>query len=102
MAKLSKEELLTKVEATGMSEDEKISFMEDITDSFTEPDTSEIDNLKEEMTKKDAEIEDLKAKYKARFLSKEDIKEEIKEEPKEMEVKEVIDVKDIFEKEDED
>lgn len=95
MAKLSKEELLTKVEATGMSEEEKISFMEDITDSFSEPDTSEIDNLK-------SEIDDLRAKYKARFLSKEDIKEEPKEESKEMEEKEVIDIKDIFEKEDED
>ena len=102
MAKLSKEELLTKVEATGMSEEEKISFMEDITDSFSEPDTSEIDNLKSEIELKNAEIDDLRAKYKARFLSKEDIKEEPKEESKEMEEKEVIDIKDIFEKEDED
>lgn len=102
MAKLSKEELLTKVEATGMSEEEKISFMEDITDSFSEPDTSELDNLKSEIELKNAEIDDLRAKYKARFLSKEDIKEEPKEEPKEMEEKEVIDIKDIFEKEDED
>lgn len=98
MAKLSKEDLLTRVNESGMTDDEKISFMEDITDSFVEPDTSELDKLK-------AEYEDLKEKYKARFLSSEEVKEvkEEKEEPKEMEEKEVIDIKDIFKKkEDED
>lgn len=98
MAKLSKEDLLTRVNESGMTDDEKISFMEDITDSFIEPDTTELDKVK-------AEYEDLKEKYKARFLSSEEVKEikEEKEEPKEMEEKEVIDVKDIFKKrEDED
>lgn len=98
MAKLSKEDLLTRVNESGMTDDEKISFMEDITDSFIEPDTTELDKLK-------AEYEDLKEKYKARFLSSEEVKEvkEEKEEPKEMEEKEVIDIKDIFKKkEDED
>lgn len=98
MAKLSKEDLLTRVNESGMTDDEKISFMEDITDSFIEPDTTELDKVK-------ADYEDLKEKYKARFLSSEDVKEikEEKEEPKEMEEKEVIDIKDIFKKrEDED
>ena len=98
MAKLSKEDLLTRVNESGMTDDEKISFMEDITDSFIEPDTTELDKVK-------ADYEDLKEKYKARFLSSEEVKEikEEKEEPKEMEEKEVIDVKDIFKKrEDED
>ena len=98
MAKLSKEDLLTRVNESGMTDDEKISFMEDITDSFIEPDTTELDKVK-------ADYEDLKEKYKARFLSSEEVKEvkEEKEEPKEMEEKEVIDIKDIFKKkEDED
>lgn len=98
MAKLSKEDLLTRVNESGMTDDEKISFMEDITDSFVEPDTTELDKVK-------ADYEDLKEKYKARFLSSEEVKEvkEEKEEPKEMEEKEVIDIKDIFKKrEDED
>lgn len=98
MAKLSKEDLLTRVNESGMTDDEKISFMEDITDSFIEPDTTELDKVK-------ADYEDLKEKYKSRFLSSEEVKEvkEEKEEPKEMEEKEVIDIKDIFKKrEDED
>ena len=98
MAKLSKEDLLTRVNESGMTDDEKISFMEDITDSFIEPDTTELDKVK-------ADYEDLKEKYKARFLSSEEVKDikEEKEQPKEMEEKEVIDIKDIFKKkEDED
>lgn len=96
MAKLSKEDLLTRVNESGMTDDEKISFMEDITDSFIEPDTTELDKVK-------ADYEDLKEKYKARFLSSEEVKEVKEEKPKEMEEKEVIDIKDIFKKkEDED
>ncbi len=98
MAKLSKEEILAKIDATGLTDDEKISFMEDISDSFSEPDTTEVDGLKAEVEKLNAEIEDLKNKYKARFLSNEEVKEvEEKEEVEpEMEEKEYVDVKDIF------
>lgn len=98
MAKLSKEEILAKIDATGLTDDEKISFMEDISDSFSEPDTTEVDGLKAEVEKLNSEIEDLKNKYKARFLSNEEVKEvEEKEEVEpEMEEKEYVDVKDIF------
>lgn len=105
MAKLSKEELLAKIDATGMSEEEKISFMEDISDSFSEPDTSELDGVKAELESKTKEYDDLLEKYKARFLSNEDVKVEVDEneevEP-EMEEKEYVDVKDIFTEEKED
>lgn len=105
MAKLSKEELIAKIDASSLSEDEKISFMEDITDSF-EIDNTELESVKAELEKALADVEDIKGKYKARFLSSEEV-EEVKEEIKEEEVEdpemkeeEVIDVKDIYEEED--
>ena len=102
MAKLTKEELIAKIEATGMTDDEKISFMEDISDSFEPADTTELDNLKTEFDSKVAELEALKEKYKARFLSSdtEVVDEEEVVEP-EMEEKEYVDVKDIFKEKEE-
>lgn len=95
--KLTKEELIEKYSSKfDDNEDEKITFLEDISDSIevTETDTSE----------KDAEIERLKAdnemlkkKYIDRFLG--EVSEETKEieEDKfdEPEEKEVIDIKEI-------
>ena len=95
--KLTKEELIEKYSSKfDDNEDEKIAFLEDISDSIevTETDTSE----------KDAEIERLKAdnemlkkKYIDRFLG--EVSEETKEidEDKfdEPEEKEVIDIKEI-------
>ena len=102
MAKLTKEELIAKIDATGLSEEEKISFMEDISDSFEVTDTTELDNAKAELDAKTKEYDELLGKYKERFLSNEDVKVEVDEEEKvepEMEEKEYVDVKDIFTKE---
>ena len=100
MAKLTKEELIQKIDSLPLSDDEKISFMEDVTDSFEVVDNSELETAKVDLEKALSDIEDLKAKYKARFLSGEvkveDEVEEKVEEPKEEEEPEVIDVKDIF------
>ena len=97
MAKLTKEELIAKVnESAGLSEEEKISFMEDITDSFeVEEDNSELEQVKAELEAKTKEYDELVEKYKARFMSNEEVKEEIPVEP-EMEEKKYVDVKDIF------
>lgn len=98
MAKLSKEELIAKVDASSLSEEEKISFMEDITDSFEVADNSELEAAKAELEVKTKEYDDLVEKYKARFLSNEEVKEvkeEVEVEP-EMEEKEYVDVTDIF------
>lgn len=95
--KLTKEELIEKYSSKfDDNEDEKIAFLEDISDSIevTESDDSE----------KDAEIERLKAdnemlkkKYIDRFLG--DVDEETKEIDEEKidepEEKEVIDIKEI-------
>lgn len=105
MAKLSKEELIAKIDATGLSDEEKISFMEDISDTFEPADTTELDNAKAELEAKTKEYEELLAKYKERFLSNEDVKVEVNEDEEiepEMEEKEYVDVKDIFDEEKED
>ena len=104
MAKLTKEELIAKVDSSSLSDDEKISFMDDITDSL-DTDNSEADSLKVELEKMKSDYEDIKSKYKARFLESEKV-EEVKEESEkvesEMEEKEYVDVKDIFTKKEED
>ena len=90
MAKLTKEELIAKINEKELPEDVKIELMEDITDSFLE---SEEMVTKEEFESITSKYEELLAKYKERFL---DSKEEVKEdEDKEYEEKEVIDVKEI-------
>ncbi len=90
MAKLTKEELIAKINEKELPEEFKVELMEDITDSFLE---SEEMVTKEEFESITGKYEELLAKYKERFL---DSKEEVKEdEDKEYEEKEVIDVKEI-------
>lgn len=97
MAKLSKEELIKKVDESSMSDDEKISFMEDISDSFDFDDT-ELEKAKSDLESALNEIESLKAKYKERFLTgaEEKIEDAIEEIDPEMKEEEIIDVKDIY------
>ena len=94
MAKLSKEELLAKInEKLGDNSELAIELMEDISDSL-EIDTSELDSLK-------VKYDELVQKYRDRFVSGEEVKIEEKPEVVDEEEK-VIDVKEIFdEKEDE-
>ena len=95
MAKLTKEELKQKYnEQITDNDDLLISLLEDIEDSMLEENISEeekkeLETLREDIAKKDAEIEELKRKYKERFLSATD-----EEEPKveELEEKKVIDM----------
>ena len=110
MAKLSKEDLKAKINEFDISDDLKIELFEDIDDSMEVADTSELDNAKAELEKAYADLEDIKTKYKERFLSKEEVEEIAKNEDtseveEETEEEKVIDVKDIFtdeKKEDED
>lgn len=101
MAVISKEELIKKINESSLSDDEKISFMEDITDSWSE-DVNEEYRARYEAEKKEmeaniaaleAEAEELKARYKERFLSgeeKKDIIDVVKiDEDKTIDVKEI-------------
>lgn len=100
MAKMSKEELLSKITERVEDESLKMELLEDISDSMEVTDTTEADSLRNELEAKKVEYDALKAKYISRFTEAvADVVEEIKEEePKE---EEVIDVKEIFNEEEE-
>lgn len=95
MAKLTKEELIAKVnEKLADNSELAVELMEDITDSFEEVDLS---GYVEKII-----YDELLQKYKDRFLNPEEVKEEIKEEEIVEEPEEkVIDVQEIFEEEEE-
>lgn len=88
--KLSKDELISKINGLEIDDNVKIELMEDVTDSF---DVQETDNTELEEVK--TKYEELKTKYKERFLKGDDKKDEEEKEDDEMEEKEVIDVKEI-------
>lgn len=95
--KLSKEELKKRIDEVIEDDDVKISLLEDIEDSVdVEDETEKVDKAAydEVVTK----YEELKTKYKERFLKgddKEDDKEDKKEYDEELEEEEVVDIKEI-------
>ena len=94
MAKLTKEELIAKVnEKLADNSELAVELMEDITDSFEEVDLS---GYVEKII-----YDELLQKYKDRFLNPEEVKEEIKEEVIEEPGEKVIDIQEIFEEEEE-
>ena len=94
--KLSKEELLAKVNEKVMDEEVKIELMEDITDSFAEGEEVKDDERVKELEEKYKILQD---KYKERFLKGDEKKEEVAEEKEvddeELKEEEVIDIKEI-------
>lgn len=87
------------------NDDLVIELLEDLDDSFTPKENEELEEMKRAIIEKDAELEkakadllDMKARYKERFLSPasesevETIDEKV---PEEVEEKEVIDIKEI-------
>lgn len=101
MAVISKEELIKKVNESSLSDDEKISFMEDITDSWSEDVNEEYKaryeaekkEMEAEIARLEADAEELKARYKERFLSGEEKKDIIDDEK--IDEDKTIDVKEI-------
>lgn len=94
--KLSKEELKKKIDEKISDEDVKIELLEDIEDSMeAQEDTSE----KVEKTAYDevvAERDEIRRKYKERFLNgSEEDSEEKEDDTEELKEEEVIDVKEI-------
>lgn len=91
--KLSKEDLKKKITEVVGDEDIQISLLEDIEDSFVEPD--EVDTVKKTTYDElETKYKDLQEKYKQRFLKGNEEKEE-KKDDEELEEKEIIDVKEI-------
>ena len=85
--KLSKDELISKINGLEIDDETKISLLEDVTDSMEvapEVDNSELEEVK-------AKYEELKAKYKERFLKGDEVatetevveKEEVEEDEEE-------------------
>ena len=96
--KLTKEELINKVNELELDDDKKIELMEDITDSIevTGGSSEETEGLKTEIEELKIKNEDLKRRYKERFLNDNDGEKEEKEEIEEKEDdEEVVDVKEI-------
>ena len=91
--KLSKDDLIKKINDKVMDEDVKIELMEDITDSFEEGSTSEEDTQR--ITELEEKYKTLQEKYKERFLQGEEKKDEEKEDDEGLEEKEVVDIKEI-------
>lgn len=88
MAKLSKEDLIKKVnEMFGEdATDEQISLLEDISDSMETSNNDELESTKKALTKAQTDLKEFKQKYRERFLggvdnnpSPQDIKNDDKE-----------------------
>lgn len=95
MAKFSAEELSSRINELELDDDVKISLMEDITDSVSPDESEELATLKAEVEKAHADYEELKDKYKARFLQATESIETPEEKTEDLEEKEVIDIKEI-------
>ena len=96
MAKYSAEELSSRVNELELDDEIKISLMEDITDSVSPDESEELASIKAELEKAKADYEELKEKYKARFLKAVESEEvESEKEDEDLEEKEVIDVKEL-------
>ena len=98
MPKMTKDELISKIDSLQLDDDTKLELMENISDSIDENDNSEVEKLKKENESLTKDVELWREKYKDRFMNKEEvkeIKEEKFEEPEEKEEKKYIDVKEI-------
>lgn len=94
MAKLTKEELIAKINEKLPDNNElAIELMEDITDSF-DFDTSEYDK---KLADADAKYNDLLKRYKDRFISGEEVEEKEEVEEDEKEDAKVVDIESIDE-----
>ncbi|MCI6789354.1 MAG: hypothetical protein MR606_05900 [Mollicutes bacterium] len=93
MAKLSKEELLKKISEKVLDNDLSVELLEDITDSMDVSDDAEKQALQDKIAELESKLEELKAKYKERFLTND--KSEEPEEPEEPKEENIIDIKEI-------
>ena len=92
--KKSKEELKKKVDELEISEDAKITLLEDIEDSVEKEEVQKEETvLKVEYDKVLKELEEIKRKYKERFLSGDAIPERTEDE--DLKEEKYIDVKEI-------
>lgn len=95
MAKYSAEELSSRINDLELDDDVKISLMEDITDSVSPDESEELASVRAELEKAKADYEELKEKYKSRFLQAVETEEVEEVKDDDLEEKEVIDIKEL-------
>lgn len=96
MAKITKDELKSKISELVPDTEVAVALLEDVEDSFIEPDTSAVDELNEKLTESENKYNDLLEKYKNRFTEKiEEKTEEKVEEPTGLQEENIIDVKEV-------
>lgn len=99
--KLDKKELMQRVSDLIEDEETKISILEDMEDSIVDEPTTETvveESAKRELEELKWKYEDLRNRYKERFLKGEEVEEEKKDdetEDEELREEEVIDIKEI-------
>lgn len=93
MSKISREEFAKKY-VDKFDDDTGIEFLEDVTDSFIEDEVVKKTDYDEIVSK----YEDIKEKYKSRFTDAENSKKDEIKKPEELEEKQYIDIKSIFER----
>lgn len=92
--RLSKEELKKKIDEKIADDDLKIELLEDIEDSVdVSDDTEKVDKTAYDEVV--AERDEIKRKYKERFLKGNDEEKEEKEDVEELEEEEIVDIKEI-------
>ena len=92
--KLSKEDLIKKINDKVMDEDVAIELIEDITDSMENTDDTSSED-KQRIEELENQYKELKQKYKERFLKGTIEKEDEEKEDGDLEEKEIIDIKEI-------
>ena len=95
MAKFTAEELSSRINELEIDDDVKISLMEDITDSVSPAESEELSSLASELEKAKLDYEELKTKYKERFITAIESEEKEDKIDGEYEEKKIIDVKKI-------
>lgn len=98
--KLSKEDIIKKVNEKVMDEDVKIELLEDITDSFemeevVSEDDGKVTELEQRVTELEEKNKSLTEKYIERFVKGSEKKETENEDIEELHEEEVIDIKEI-------
>lgn len=96
MAKITKDELKSKISSLVENTEVAVELLEDVEDSFEVEDKTALEEANQKLAESETKYNELLTKYKNRFTdSVEDVKEEVKEEPTGLQEENIIDVKEV-------
>lgn len=96
MAKITKDELKSKISSLVENTEVAVELLEDVEDSFEVEDKTALEEANQKLAESETKYNELLTKYKNRFTdSVEDVKEEVKEEPIGLHEENIIDVKEV-------